>query len=238
MDIRYYVITVIVLKGIRKIHVHARLIELYIAVQLLFFNNFKSLERLIPTIYEFVDLIISVDGRHWTNKKYNEMSTDGSRELLSSYDKVILESINDYEWKKRQRVNNLCRINGYPNMIVIDSDEYAIGNWEVFKDNWQKAIVNDTNNYGLYKVEIQRTDSPHEIIYSWRPVLWRNPWEFFYQGRHDYFCRHNEEPVSYIRSYQNVEGIKLNHDYSLRTKESMNIRQEIIEWQQQVDPPL
>jgi hypothetical protein len=209
-----------------------------VAVELLFYNDVKNLERLMKSISEHVKVIFAIDGRHWTSIQHHATSTDGSRELLSSYDNVNLYSINDYEWKKRQRVCNLCRINGFANMIIIDSDEYAIGNWEEFKDNWQNAISKDTNNYGLYKAEIQRIDSPHEVIYSWRPVLWRNPWEFFYQDRHDYFCRRGEERVSYIRSYQQVSGIKLNHDHSLRTKEGKLIRQEVIEYNQKNDPPL
>lgn len=208
-------------------------------MELLFFNDVKSLQRLLPTIVDHVDIIFAIEGRHWLDETYHEESTDGSYELLSSYDNVELLTIHDYEWRKRQRVTELCRFHGFTNLIIIDSDEYVIGNWDVFKDNWQKAIENDKLNYGIYKAQIQRLDStPQEPIYDWRPIIWHRPWEFVYQGRHDYFRRPDETSTYYIRSYQNVEGIKLNHDHLLRTPEHMLIRQKQLEWQQKVDPPL
>jgi len=210
-----------------------------IAVELLFFQDFTNLKRLLPTIVEHVDLIFAIDGRNWTDKQYHEESTDGSCELLSSYDNVELLTIHDYEWHKRQRVTELCRFHGFSNLIIIDSDEYAVGNWEIFKQNWQKAIKIDTSNHGIYKTQIQRLDStPQEPIYYWHPVLWHRPWEFRYQGRHDYFKRNNETSTHYIRSYQNVEGIKLNHNHLLRTPEHMNMRLKQLEWYQKVDKPL
>lgn len=209
-----------------------------IAVELLFFQDVKNLERLLPTITDYVDVIFAIDGRTWTDKKYFDISTDGSRELLLSYDNTVLISRHGYEYQKRQYVCNLCRLYDFPNLIIMDSDEYVIGNWDNFKENWQNAITNDVNNYGLYKAQIQRLDSPHEPIYNWQPVLWQQPWQFMYQNRHDYFRRNNEASTYYIRSYQNVEGIKLNHDHSLRTSESNKIRQEILDWQVIVDKPL
>ena len=101
------------------------------------------------------------------------MSTDGSRELLSSYDNVILTTRHDYEWNKRQYVCNLCRANHFENLLIVDSDEYAKGDWEVFKDNWEKAISNDKPKYGLYKAQIQRLDDP--TLYNWQPILWYRP---------------------------------------------------------------
>lgn len=210
-----------------------------IAVELLFHNDIKNLQRLLPTINGYVDMIFAIEGRTWTDKKYYEGSTDGSSEYLKSFDNVLLERMDNYEYQKRQHVCELCRLYGFPNLIIIDSDEYVIGNWDDFKQNWQNAIEDDVMNYALYKVQIQRLDStPREPIYGWQPVLWREPWQFMYQQRHDYFKRINESSTYYIRSYQNVEGIKLNHDHSLRTPASQKIRQGILDWYQMVDKPL
>ncbi len=211
-----------------------------IAVELLFFQDCANLKRLLPTIVEHVDLIFAVDGRHWLDEKYYKESNDGSRELLSSYDNVELLTIHNYEYVKRQRIANLCLSRGFNDLMIIDSDEYVLcDDWEIFKQNWKKVIVDDVSNYGLYKAQIQRLDStPQEPIYSWQPILWHKPWEFIYQGRHDYFKRTNETSTNYIKSYQNVEGIKLNHDHLLRTQEHMNMRLKQLEWQQKVDKPL
>lgn len=190
----------------------------------------------MPTVHEHVDKIFCVDSKHWTDTYCEESSTDGSTEYLASFDKTVIITRYGYEYQKRQFVCTLCRLNDFPDLIILDSDEYVIGKWQTFKNNWQNAIKKDVDDLGIYKAQIQRLDAPY--IWDWRPILWHNPWTIHYQNRHDYF-KHDDDPSTYyISSNQNVEGIKINHDHSLRTPEHMTIRDHQLKWQQQVDIPL
>lgn len=203
------------------------------AVELLFFDDLKSLERSIPSYIEFVDHIIAIDGRHTTYQEFKVLSSDGSREYLKSFDKVTLIDMFDYEVNKRKKAKQMCKDLKAENLLIIDSDEYMTGDWNEFISNYDKMKLEDKNHINLYKVELQRYD--YLLGYFAVPILFRYPWEFtYYKDKHaiPIKIKDKDSPNIYApKSFDRpVYGIKIMHDHTLRTKKRMDIRTKNDEW--------
>jgi hypothetical protein len=195
------------------------------SVELLFFNCLRNLQRSLPTYIDYVDEVIAVDGKHKMGVEFNQLSTDGSREYLQSFNKVrIINRPNDYEVDKRKLVKNLCKTD---NLIIIDSDEYIEGDWEKFLLSYERIKSYDWEHKNLYKLKLQRDDSPEAYVDF--PLVYHNPWEFtYYQNKHSIpikKTRENEVGIFAPDSfYTTVSGIKVMHNRNLCTEENWIIR--------------
>lgn len=202
-----------------------------ICVELIFYNDLESLKRCIPSIYEYIHCILAIDGRHTTYKKYNLLSDDGSREYLKSFDKIKLIDYPDYEVEKRNLAKQLCDTS---TLLIIDSDEYVIGDWEEFYTDYLRIRKMDKKNINLYKVCMQRIDDSN--MYTYHPLVFYKPQEFiYYNDCHNIPIKISESNLPNIyapKSFNTpIKGITVMHDHGLRNEQRMKVREDNRKWQ-------
>jgi hypothetical protein len=214
-----------------------------IAAGIIFFNDKDSLRRCIDSLVMGVDLIFAIDGKFPQYPGTEELSYDGSRELVKQYSdyKVVLVDCPKPEFEKRQHYLKLCSEYGVDVLLIIDSDEYVrsaeggLTDWQGFRRSLHKVIMerddggNKHNVYGINMFDPTCDNSP--LAY---PRIWYRPEEMeYYAGRH-YFFR-NKYPVDHplhkinlphqaAHNVNLIEGISLAHDHSLRSKHHMSGR--------------
>lgn len=138
----------------------------------IFYNDVKSLERCLESLKDKVDLMICVDGRfkHFKGSGDDDLSTDGSRELVTSYDNALLVDVpNSYEIQKRTAYLKLCERVNAEYLLIVDSDEYVYEpetDWELFDkkvDEYCNAPHHiQYNIFGIY-TEIGSHDYDHIV---------------------------------------------------------------------------
>lgn len=135
-----------------------------IAAGVCFYNDKLSLRRCLESLQkDNVDLVFCVDGRFkqfGEPGKYPELSDDGSRELVLSYDNTILIDMpNSWETQKRQAYLKACEDFNIDYLLIIDADEYILydphdptvgTNWALFIDKMIQTCESVT--YKLYNV--------------------------------------------------------------------------------------
>lgn len=187
--------------------------------------------RGVPTYADHVHEILAIDGRHTTNRKWNKLSDDGSREYLQKFDNVRLVDCSDYEVTKRKLAKEICTTE---HLLIIDSDEYVEGNWPKFYNHYELLLERDVRHLDLFALRLQRFD--HPIYFDSHPVLFHNPSQFTY-----YRDKHNI-PIKKIHASREgifapefflpvVEGIYLCHNHKLRSPERMAVREDNLNWQ-------
>lgn len=118
-----------------------------IAAGVCFYNDKLSLRRCLESLQkDNVDLVFCVDGRFkqfGEKGKYPDLSDDGSRELVLTYDNTILIDMPDsWETQKRQAYLKACHDFDIDYLLIIDSDEYIL--YDPYDPNqgtnWDKFI--------------------------------------------------------------------------------------------------
>lgn len=227
----------------------------------IFYNDCKSLERCLDSLKDKVDLMICVDGRfkHFSVESENYLSTDGSRELVKSYDNAVLIDVpNSYEIEKRTAYLRECERVNASYLIIIDSDEYVFESetdWEKF-DKKVKEYCEYPSYFAKYNIFGIHTEvgSPnydhivHKITgkprlsisnginkkWTYHPRLWSRPGEMEYNGRHYLF--RNKNPNNPLHKQESnaavsvIPFLKLGHDHLLRSKEFLESRLEYQRW--------
>lgn len=239
--------------------------EIKYASGTIFYNDCKSLERTLESLKDKVDLMICVDGRfkHFkttttNNNDSNNLSTDGSRELVLSYDNTILVDVPDsYEIQKRTAYLKWCERVHAEYLLIIDSDEYVYDketDWLAFDSMVDKTcfsvqygkynifgIYTEVNNpnyeYIIDKItgrDKPAVSQPNKKKWQYHPRLWHNPGDMEYNGTH-YMFRHKnpENPLHEQDSNATVciiPHLKIAHDHLLRSKEFLEARLEYQKW--------
>ena len=224
----------------------------------IFYNDVKSLERTLESLKDKVDWMICVDGKfkHFTdfdNDSNNDgLSTDGSRELVNSYDRAVLIDVpNSYEVNKRTAYLKECRRVRPDYLLIIDSDEYVYEpetDWQKFDKKVDEVCVSipygKYNVFGIYT----EVNSPHydyivhkitgkdkpavsgKGVRQWQyhPRLWQRPFDMEYNGTHYMFRNSNpNNPLNKEETNATVTIIphlKIAHDHLLRSKEFLESR--------------
>lgn len=228
-----------------------------IASGICFYNDCKSLERTLNSLKDKVDYMICVDGKYKHYKADSELSDDGSRELIKSYDNTILiDKPNSYEIEKRQAYVNWC--GPFPMtidfLLIVDSDEYVLDyDQEVFEKELKYVKTGPYNQYNVFAVMLEINSGKyrhiaHEFVqgqppqvtkgsdkqFAHSPRLWLRPYEMEYNMKHYYF--RNKDPRSSLHYQETnaavkiVAGMKLGHDHSLRTAEHLRRRHGYQKW--------
>ena len=141
-----------------------------IAAGVCFYNDYLSLRRCLESLQkDNVDLVFCVDGRFkqfGEAGKYPDLSDDGSRDLVLSYDNTILIDMpNSWEVQKRQAYIKACEDFGIDYLLIIDSDEYILydqhdptvgTNWDKFIDKMIQTCESVTyRNYNVFGIDVE-----------------------------------------------------------------------------------
>jgi len=196
--------------------------KIKVAAGIIFFNDCPSLARCLESIKDGVDLIFAVDGRFPNFPATSNLSTDGSRELVTSYSKSVLIDFPGFETEKRSKYLEYCFLYSIDVLLIIDSDEYVMNpeNWNKFHYNLKSLIFDrDKAEYNIYSINLQSLYTDQEYLAY--PRIWYKPEEIEYGNRHYYF--RNRNPLKPILPHQAdhspnlIEGIALGHNHELRS---------------------
>ena len=109
-----------------------------IAVGLNFYQCVDELKRLIPTLHG-ADMIYAIDGRHDVYKADNDLSNDGSREYLQSFDNVKLYDMGGKkQTEKRSKYFIEAGKDDMHWLMVVDSDLWFMGSWTMFRKHLER----------------------------------------------------------------------------------------------------
>lgn len=225
-----------------------------------FYNDCKSLERTLNSLKDKVDWMFCIDGRY---KHYDphghslNLSDDGSRELVTSYNNaILLDKPDSYEIEKRQCYVNWCDtgMGRFDFLLIVDSDEYVFEyDKEVFEKELQYIKTGPYAQYNVFAVMLEINSGKyqhiaHEFVqgqhpqvtkgtdkqFAHSPRLWLRPYEMEYNMKHYYF--RNKDPRSSLHYQETnaavkiVAGMKLGHDHSLRTDQHLRRRHGYQKW--------
>lgn len=185
------------------------------------FNCVDELKRMLSSIHNFMEYIIVVDGRYKGFNYPADLSVDGSREILEGYKNVILiDAPNLKEVEKRQIYLDKTRELGIDLLLTIDSDEYVeCEDWKTFEKHcrFEYEIYNkQTGQFGIY-VENSNTNI-HQ--FDPRPRIFANPYDIKHTD-HRHFVKSDGSPIDMSSI---IHGLKLRHDYHLRTESYQELR--------------
>lgn len=200
-----------------------------------FYNDVKSLERTLESLKDKVDWMICVDGRfkHFKDES-GELSTDGSRELVSSYkNTLLLDMPNTYEIKKRQAYVDYCSSwnklarKKMEYLLIVDSDEYVL---EYDQNTFERelAIISEVpySQYNVFAIMLEinsgkynhivhefnggippQTTTPNNRQFAHSPRLWQRPYEMEYNVTHYNF--RNKHPASSLHYQETNCAVKI-----------------------------
>lgn len=184
------------------------------AVGIIFFSDKLGLERTLNSIPRDF-MAFCIDGGI-PSRGHNGISTDGSRDVVKSFNNALLIDCPDCsEVDKRNKYLQLCEEYNIDFLIVIDSDEYITGDIDRFKTNASGFAIDGYNIYGILSKNLYNSE------YSYRPRLWYKPYEMTYTTAHYIFKRKDAPPNQHYsvtsNIYRNIDGIRIEHDKSLRS---------------------
>jgi len=210
--------------------------KITVGVGLIFFNDYSSLKRCLNSIHDLADIIFAIDGRFPTFPGDSEFSTDGSRELVKSYPKVLLVDCAKPEFEKREKYLEYCALYSVDILLIIDSDEFVVNGHDckTFRRNVKTLIFDrDKCMYNVYTVMLQSLDNSEE--FAPYPRVWYNPAKMEYHAGRHYCFRNKEDKETNISGQSDliskvIEGIKVGHDHSLRSKYHLQSRSIYQRW--------
>lgn len=146
------------------------------------YNDCNSLKRTLQTTVEYFDRIYVVDGRYpdYSKPTDSKYSTDGTKELVQSYDNCKYIQMFAEQKDKRTRYLKECE---HDFLVVIDADEYMIVNsWSTFQDQLQRNILNMPARARFYQYQINYQSEPDKfialgrLIYNPNNLIYVNHW--------------------------------------------------------------
>ena len=129
-----------------------------IAAGVCFYNDYLSLRRCLESLQkDNVDLVFCVDGRFkqfGEAGKYPDLSDDGSRDLVLSYDNTILIDMpNSWEVQKRQAYIKACEDFGIDYLLINYLLIPIINLIHVGRVNMESAAIKQKVNFMLFKLD-------------------------------------------------------------------------------------
>ncbi len=222
-----------------------------LAAGIIFYHDVKGLDRLLSSVHQGVDLSICIDGRFPQHPGPSDLSTDGSRELVKSYDNTLLLDFPASEYEKRSKYLAVCEQEKVDYLLILDTDEYAEeqgADWNAFRKNMvQMAEVKHQKLYNVFAVlieinsqEYRKTvydkqylvwtkDNLTNIEYGYYPRLWYRPEQMeYHKGTHYLF--HNKDPKNKLHFQETnaameiINGVRFLHRNTHRSEEQLNAR--------------
>lgn len=221
-----------------------------LAAGIIFYDDVKGVDRLLASIHQGVDLSICIDGKFPQFPSRSDLSTDGSREVVQSYDNTLLVDFPASEHEKRSKYLAVCAEQGVDYLLIVDTDEYAEegADWQAFRHNMVQAA--EVKHQGLYNVfavlietnsqEYAKTvqdkhymvwtkDNMTGIEYGYYPRLWYRPEQMEYnQGTHYLF--RNKDPKNRLHFQETnpameiINGVRFLHRNTYRSQDALQAR--------------
>jgi hypothetical protein len=215
------------------------------------------LYSLRPPSEDGVNYVFLIDGafdwyidKFWSESDFWHLSTDGSREMIKTFEEeqlesgsrginVVLDDLPGSEIDKRSRYLELCRRYDCNYLLIVDSDEFFIydnkaTDWPVFWKNFLNRVI----QYGGHNVfSLNTIVNEYGKIMKY-PRCWYDPGAMIYRdGLHWTFAnflkgQHLETALAVRTQYSlaTVEGATLKHDHGLRTDKDMKDREKYDNW--------
>jgi hypothetical protein len=221
-----------------------------LAAGVIMYNDVKGVSRLLESIYQGLDLIIVVDGKFPQYPGSSDLSCDGSRETVLSFDNTLLVDCPASEYQKRSMYLSICEQEKVDYLLILDTDEYAESgaDWQAFRHNMVEMV--EVKHGGIYNVfsvlmevnsadyiktvhdkpySVWLKDNVTSIEYGYFPRLWYRPEEMmYYQGTHYKFKNKDLKKRLHFQdstaAMDIVEGVKFLHRNVYRNAEQMNAR--------------
>lgn len=196
------------------------------AVGCVYYNDAKSIERLLESTDLDFDYRFMIDGRFFAHRG-EPLSTDGSREIVNSFDRVVTLDLPDLtEAQKRNGYLWLSKKYDIEWLLILDSDEYVtvFGDWKY--DALQKKDL--VHNHYIYDIQSRRFPADY-VKYDPRPRLWYDPEGFEYTSCH--CCYHRKDNKQRLSERPIVDNIFIEHDKSLRSEQRVLDWANFVAWQ-------
>ena len=202
-----------------------------IAAGVVFFDDEKGLQRCLSSINACVDLIIAIDGRFEHFQDDHNLSIDNSRNVVESfvnakyYCRPNLTEIN-----KRNEYLKIAGSKSMDFLLVIDSDEYAVVDMNVFYKNLIKIkecktgvdvdgkTIDTPEVYGIRIFE-KHIEKPDYVRERYIERLFYKPAKLRYQSIHCNLVDVDNPSRNFTtRKYTSeIKGVTLYNDDDLRS---------------------
>lgn len=193
-----------------------------LSVAVSIFNSLDELKRMISSVQKHVKYIIVVDGKFRDFDYQSDLSTDGSRELLQSFDNVMLiDAPNLREVEKRQVYLDKTKELDIDLLLVMDSDEYVeCKDWDLFEKycRFEYEVYNkQTNQFGIL------VENANQIgKFDPRPRIFAHPYDIKHMDNdHKNFTTKSNRLLSMSSV---IVGLRLRHNYDLRSQSYQELR--------------
>lgn len=154
-----------------------------IGIGLSFYQCVDELKRLLPTI-QGVDVIYAIDGRHDVYNAENDLSDDGSREYVKSFDNVKL-----FDMGGVKQVTKRCKYcieagkDDCDFILVMDSDMWCMGSWTMFRKHLDRMVRRKPHQTRFWMPHYREIPNTKFIITDIARVL-KHPMFWRYHIRH------------------------------------------------------
>ncbi len=192
-----------------------------------FYNEIDCLKQALDSLKDF-PLVICVDGK-W--KKFNDplrrscgFSYDGSRELVQSYSNTLLLDCGN---QTEEAMSNLClrtaAVKDYPYLLQIASDEYVVGDYDLFQNNCDEMIKKRPDDHSYYiKFNTIHITPPEQKRYIAVQRLHYDPMFIRLRDVHWMYYFNNEFIITRAApeslNGKVINGLTIYHDDSLRNQ--------------------
>lgn len=207
------------------------------AAGIVFFDDAKGLRRCLNSISSTFDIVIAIDGKFKEFEENYDISMDGSKEVVESYPNTHYVSYpNISEIEKRNKYLEIAGELGIDFLLVIDSDEYAVIDNEIFLSNLEiiknmnelisnELLLNEVKPevYGVKMFE-NHFEKPDRIIERFNERLLYKPGYLRYSIIHSNLIDINNSNRNFTTAKytSEVEGIILYNDDKLRSRDYIN----------------
>jgi hypothetical protein len=200
-----------------------------IAAGIVSFDDERGLRRCMNSIYDYVDLMIIIDGKFRHFEEDHDISRDNSRDVVESFSNSIYCCYpNLTEIEKRNKYLEFADDNNIEFLLVIDSDEFAVINEVEFLSNLDKIrnlkknkACLDGDNTDVYGVKIfeKHFEKPNFVRERYIERILYKPGKLRYQSIHCNLVDVDNTARNFTtgKYTSEIHGITLYNDDDLRT---------------------
>jgi len=188
-----------------------------------FYNDFKALQRLLLSLSSMKLPSILCDGRfiHFQKIKNSDLSTDGSRFLVTAFKNTKLISLGPCKVdKKLNKLLQEAAKEGYTHALLLGCDENISGNLELFKKRLKEKTISKPQ---IFCVSFKESSKGKTKNHPYINRIFHLPGEIMARGTHNRFFSIEKSVKNSIRALRAnpsiIEGLTIQHDNSIRNSE-------------------
>ncbi|TVM01114.1 MAG: hypothetical protein CV087_11320 [Candidatus Brocadia sp. WS118] len=189
-----------------------------------YYEDLAGLKRLFSTIpKEYIKIAIDGKYKQFAEQEKNIKSSIGCHYFLEQQENTIhFWSWPDYPTEIEKRNKYLELADDLDFLIVVDSDEYFVGDWSIFEENLEKLkerIYKENVHHQMRNLHfIAMQDAPSTRI-SNRPRIIYQPSKIRYFGCHYTWIHVDTKDSCIYTDDPAIAGIQIIHDATQRSKE-------------------